>query len=108
MQAEALGYLAEAYLLKRIGHNDFVGVATEIKRINPVIFGGDERSRIFHEEGGIVSGPYGMLPSAFISDQSIVGGNIMINPGSRYLTNLGQCFYRYVYERMTRDDIKKQ
>lgn len=100
LQAEALGYLTKAYLLKEIGHDDFVGVAVEIKRLNPVIFGGDERRRIFQEANGLIFGPYELLPSIFTANHPPMGTDIVVDPGRRYLTDLGCQFYYLVYEKM--------
>lgn len=100
LQAEALGYLTEAYILKKIEYDNFVGLAAELKRLNPIVFGGQNRKKLFQEANGMIYGPYDLLPNTFTSDHSLLNAGTVIDPSKKYLTDLGQWFYYLVYKRM--------
>ena len=118
LQAEALGYLFAVYMSKDIDRLIFLGVAHELKNINPLVFYFNVDSYTFDDAARlessvasnfgfsnalmpiqIKSGPVQYLPSTFISGSTSASGAFQIS-SSAYMTNLGEAFFKYVYRPM--------
>lgn len=118
LQAEALGHLFTAYISKDIDHLLFLGVAHELKNINPLVFYFNVDSYTFDDAARlesltpvhagffntpmpvqIKSGPVQYLPSTFITGSTNASGSFQISSNA-YMTNLGEAFFNYVYKPM--------
>lgn len=99
-QAEATAYLVNAYLERLVNRLSFVGVISELKNINPLIFyfsvDGFSLASIGKEKQ--VFGPTHYLPTSFVTNST----SKLQFSSQPYLSNLGREFFEYVYTPMSK------
>ena len=105
-QAEALGLIVDAYLWKRIERLTLVGIVSELKNTNPLLYYVNVDAISTHhddlnKEIIIARGPTYLLPAAF-GHNTITGIGQWDSSGDYkfVLTRLGQAFFKHVYAPM--------
>lgn len=103
-QAEAIGYVVDAYLRRDIDQNIFNGVVSEIKNTNPLLyyFDADIISVTKNDCGGYeATGAVELLPSVF-GHNTVTGIGVWGSSGAYkfVLSKLGQAFFQNVYNPM--------
>lgn len=104
LQAEAIAFIVDAYLSGEIHWLVFVGVLSEIKNTNPVLYRFNvDAITVDWKESGVAeaAGPTHLLPAAF-GHNTITGIGQWDSVGTYLfvLSNLGKDFFKYVYEPM--------
>lgn len=104
-QAEAIGYIVDAYLRNDIDLLTFNGVVSEIKNTNPLLYYFNVDSIIItqNDTGGFeATGPVELVPPAF-GHNTITGIGLLGSTGEYkfVLSKLGQAFFEYVYTPMS-------
>jgi hypothetical protein len=105
-QAEALGLVVDVYLRKDIDRLTFIGIVSELKNTNPLLYYVNVDAISTHpdnlnKEIIIARGPTHLLPAAFGHNiVSGTGGWDSIVGNEYTLTKLGQSFFKYVYTPM--------
>lgn len=107
-QSEAMAYTVNAYLAKKIDRLTLVGIISEIKNTNPLLYYFSVDSLVvdkLHTNFGkpVIKGPIHLLPVAFYRE-SMTEGSIGWDaiPGTAPIaTELGQAFFENVYEPMS-------
>lgn len=104
-QSEAIGLITDAYLKRKIDRLKFVGVVSEIKNTNPLLyyFSVDSLNVTFTAHGSAeVTGPTELLPAAFghntVTDIGMLGST---GRGIYVLSQLGRKFFEHVYRPMS-------
>lgn len=105
-QAEALALLVDAYLWRQIDRLTFVGIVSEIKTANPLLFYFDVDAVTFEvKNNGSVEarGATHLLPAAF-GHNTVTGIGQWSSTGEYkfVVTPLGKSFYDHVYTPMLR------
>lgn len=103
-QAEATALIVDAYLWKKVDRLTFLGVLSELKNTNPLLyyFNVDSIGVTKEENEAVVAvGPTYLLPSAF-GHNTVAGVGLWDSTGEyKYVvTKLGQAFFEYVYDPM--------
>lgn len=101
-QAEATGYLLEAYLLNKIDRVEFVAILAEIKYTNPIIYFINRDSiSIKQADNGVVTatGPTNLIPNVF-GHNTITGIGQWDSTGNYIfvITDLGKLYFEHVYK----------
>lgn len=114
LQSEALGHLFSAYISEKIDRLTFLGVAHELKNTNPLVFYFNVDGYAYKQKrpdigtdlgytvrkSGITldSGPIHYLPASFKSNST----DMIAYSSMTFMTNLGEAFFKYVYEPMSK------
>ena len=105
-QAEAMGYAVDVYLSNKINRLMLVGIISELKNINPLLFYFSEYNLYIdnsHDEydSPIIKGPVHLLPAIFYSvmteDSAVWSPELSTTPTP---TPIGKLFFRHIYEPM--------
>lgn len=104
-QAEAIGYLVDAYLSKEVDRLMFTGVLSEIKNTNALLYYFSVDSIIVTDNGygsQEATGPIDLLPAAF-GHNTVTGIGQWGSTGEYKfaLTRLGQVFFKHIYLPMS-------
>jgi len=106
-QAEAVGLIVDAYLAKHIDWLNFIGIVSEIKNTNPLLYYFSVDSLVIdhmHTNFGkpVIKGNVKLLPAVFYytsATESSHGWSAV--PGSvSHTTIMGEAFFKYIYEPM--------
>ncbi len=105
-QAEAMGYAVDVYLSNKINRLMLVGIISELKNINPLLFYFSEYN-LYIDNGHtiygrpIIKGPVHLLPAIFYSvmteDSAVWSPELSTTPTP---TPIGKLFFRHIYESM--------
>ena len=105
-QAEAMGYAVDVYLSNKIDLLMLVGIISELKNINPLLFYFSEYN-LYIDNGHtiygrpIIKGPVHLLPAIFYSvmteDSAVWSPELSTTPTP---TPIGKLFFRHIYEPM--------
>ena len=105
-QAEAMGYAVDVYLSNKIDRLMLVGIISELKNINPLLFYFSEYN-LYIDNGHtiygrpIIKGPVHLLPAIFYSvmteDSAVWSPELSTTPTP---TPIGKLFFRHIYEPM--------
>ena len=105
-QAEAMGYAVDVYLSNKIDLLMIVGIISELKNINPLLFYFSEYN-LYIDNGHtiygrpIIKGPVHLLPAIFYSvmteDSAVWSPELSTTPTP---TPIGKLFFRHIYEPM--------
>lgn len=107
-QAEAVGNIVDAYLAKKVDRLIFVGIVSELKNTNPLLFYFSVDSLMIdkmHTNFGrpVIKGNVRLLPAVFYitsATESSHGWDAV--PGTvNHPTPMGEAFFKYVYEPMS-------
>lgn len=104
LQAEAMGYLFNAYISSSIDRLTFMGIAHELKNTNPLVFYFNVDSyKLTERKPGttIDDGPIHYLPTSFTSNST----EKLAFSSELYLTNLGKAFFENVYTPMSQEHM---
>jgi hypothetical protein cdivTM_01456 len=105
-QAEAMGYAVDVYLSNKIDRLMLVGIISELKNINPLLFYFSEYN-LYIDNGHtiygrpIIKGPVHLLPAIFYSvmteDSAVWSPELSTTPTP---TPICKLFFRHIYEPM--------
>ncbi len=107
-QAEAVGFIVDAYLAKKVDRLTFVGIVSEIKNTNPLLYYFSVDSLVIdkmHTNFGkpVIKGNVKLLPAVFYftsATESSHGWGAV--PGMvDHPTAMGEAFFEYIYEPMS-------
>ena len=106
-QAEAMGYAVDAYLSNKIDRLTLVGIISELKNINPLLFYFSEyylhidNNNTIHDKPTL-KGPTSLLPTLFYYTTTYGRSGWDATPPSTASipTEIGGLFFTYVYEPM--------
>ncbi|QQS20111.1 hypothetical protein IPL85_01500 [Candidatus Saccharibacteria bacterium] len=102
-QAEALALLVDAYLWQRVDRLTFIGIVSELKNTNPLLYYFNVDPISYGNYNGVVvaKGPTYLLPSAFGNTTSMGVNTYDSAPDTQFvLTKLGKAFFEHVYDPM--------
>lgn len=106
-QAEAIGLIVDAYLSKNVDRLIFIGIVSEIKNTNPLLYYFSVDSLTvdkMHTNFGkpVIKGNVRLLPAVFYISSATEGSHGWdAVPGSvDHPTGMGEAFFKYVYDPM--------
>lgn len=107
-QAEAVGLIVDAYLAKKVDWLIFIGIVSETKNTNPLLYYFSVDSLMIdkmHTNFGkpVIKGNVKLLPAVFYSTSATEGSHgWSAVPGTvDHPTAMGEAFFKYVYEPMS-------